>query len=474
MSTAEIAKEKASSHTENWRAQFHKDETIQRVRPKAFLGYLPNPHRGTTTFQRFNGDALYPGLMWDDRKGPLEFPPFQGDPLSLHNPQYPDTTLSYCRWLWSVIEPEKGKIRWDVIDGALEAARVRGQTLQLRIQPFIGDDMPKWYWDLGGKVDPKSDPKRREPDHNHPAYLKHWGEFVRAFGKRYDGHPVLESFDIAYGGPCGECGGNTSRATAKRLVDVYIKSFKKTQLLSMLGTFGCEYASTFKELGWRTDCFGDLRAEGKGYVPDQLCWNHMLDAYPKEIHENGVSETWKTAPVTMETCWTVGYWESKGWDVDWILEQGLKYHTSVFMPKSSFIPDRWREKIDAWDRRLGYRFELRQMILPLESKPGGRANFALFIDNVGVAPIYRGYPLALRFRQGKQTEIVKLKTTPCSWMPGVNYNSESFSFPKKLQRGTVEVSAAIVDEKTLAPRVLFANQGYIGDGWLPLTFMDVV
>ncbi|MCW8131595.1 MAG: DUF4832 domain-containing protein [Planctomycetota bacterium] len=472
MTTAEVTRSKAGSHTESWRAQFHKDETIQRVRPKEFKGYLPNPHRGTTTFQRFNGDELYPGLHWDDSKGPLEFAPFNGDPLTLHNPRYPDTTLSYCRWLWSVIEPKKGEYRWDVIDGALNAARARGQTLQLRVQPYINDDMPAWFWSMGGKTDPKA--SRREPDHNHPSYLKHWGEFLRAFAKRYDGHPVLESFDIAYGGACGECGGNTNRATAKKLVDVCMKGFKKTPLISMLGTFGCEYASKFTQIGWRADCHGDMRVEGRGYVPEGLCWNHMFDAYPKEVFENGVSETWKTAPVTLETCWTVGYWENKGWDIDWILEQGLKYHASVFMPKSSYMPEKWRERLDAWDRRLGYRFALRQMILPLEAKPGTRAKYTLFVENLGCAPIYRDYPLALRFTQGTSSEIVKLPTAPRSWMPENNYATGSFAIPKKLKRGTAAVSIGIVDGKTLAPRVLFANEGYKGDGWLPLTFMDVV
>ncbi|MCZ7645652.1 MAG: DUF4832 domain-containing protein [Planctomycetota bacterium] len=463
----------AASHVENWRAQFHKDETLQRVRPKEFHGYLPNPHRGTTTFQRFNGDEIYPGLAWDDSKGPLEFAPFRGGPDALKNPRYLDTTLSYCRWLWSVIEPEQGAYRWDVIDGALEAARARGQTLQLRIQPYINDDMPAWYWDVGGKLDPKSKPERREPDHNHPSYLKHWGAFVRAFGKRYDGRPVLESFDIAYGGPCGECGGNTTRATAKKLVDVYLKSFKKTQLVSMLGTFGCAYASRFKGLGWRGDCYGDLRTEGRGRVPDSLCWNHMLDAYPKEVHEDGVQDAWKTGPVTLETCWTVGYWRKQGWDIDWILEQGLKYHASVFMPKSSYIPEEWRAKLEAWDNRLGYRFVLRQMLLPLEAKPGARANYSLFVDNVGVAPLYRDYPLALRFRQGQRSAMVKLKTAPRAWMPEINYAAGAFTVPKDFPRGTAEISIGILDEKARAPRVLFANEGNAPDGWLPLTFMDL-
>jgi hypothetical protein len=461
----------ASPSTASWRAGFAAGETLQRVRPRESFDYLPNPHRGTTTFQRFNGDELYPGLSWDDSVGPLEFKPFDG---RLENPRYPNTTLSYCRWLWSVIEPQKGKIRWDVIDGALEAARVRGQTLQLRIQPYIGNDTPEWYWAAGGKVDAKQPGETKHIDHNHPLYLKHWGDLIRAFGKRYDGHPALESFDIAYGGPCGEVGGNSTPATSRKLVDIYLKSFKKSTLVSMLGTFGCKYASKFERVGWRADCYGDMRAEGKGHVPDGLCWNHMYDAYPKEIIQDGVQDRWKTAPVTFETCWTVGYWANQGWDVDWILEQGLKNHVSIFMPKSSFIPDEWREKIDAWDRRLGYRFVLRQMNLPLEVKPKQRCKVFAWIENVGVAPIYRDYQFALRFKQGDKAEIVPIKSDIRQWMPGDTIIDDSFTVPATLKHGEAAVEIGIIERKSKLPRVLFANTGRQGDGWLALTRMDIL
>ena len=93
-----------ANNQKRWRDVFHKDEVIQRIRPAESFAYLPNPHRGTTTFQRFNGDELYPGLHWDDSKGPEVFKPFDG---KLANPNYPDTTLSYCRWLWSVLEGQR-------------------------------------------------------------------------------------------------------------------------------------------------------------------------------------------------------------------------------------------------------------------------------------------------------------------------------------------------------------------------------
>jgi hypothetical protein len=456
----------------SWRKSFSDDQVVQRIRPIESTAYLPNPHRGTATFQRFNGDPLNPGLTWSDKDGPLVFKPFDGN---LTNVQYPSTTLSYCRWVWTIIEPEPRKFRWDIVEQSLEAARLRGQTLQLRLQPYAGGSgLPPWYWNFGKPVKSEStDPLKWEPDHNHPAYAKYFGRLIQAFGKRFDGHPVLESVDIAYAGSCGECGGNSSAATARKLVDIFRKSLRKTQLISMHGTHGCTYGSKFPELGWRHDCYGDMSSDGMGVVPDGLRWNSMYDDIPKGIAQTGVADAWKTAPVTFETCWTVGYWAKQGWNIDWILDQGLRYHATVFMPKSSFIPDEWREKIDAFDRRLGYRFALRQMVLPLESAPGSKFNVDVFMDNVGVAPIYRPYKLALRFKQGSVSRVVKFKQDIRTWLPGQTFFSETLRFPSDFRSGVVEAALGIVDDSD-QPRILFAHEGTPDGRWHPLSFMDVV
>lgn len=456
-----------------WRTGFGPDEVIQRVRPNETDAWLPNPHRGTTTFQRFNGDPLFPGLIWNDKEGPTEFKPFDGN---LKNPQYPDTTISYCRWVWNVIEPEKGKFRWDIIDAALEAARQRGQTLQVRIQPFVGDTVPEWYWALGARQDKAmSRPDYRVPDHNDALYVKHWSDIIRAFGRRYDGHPVLESFDIAYGGACGEMGGNTSKKNSIILADAYMKAFRKTQLVMMLETEGGTYAAAKdKRIGWRGDCYGDVRLEGRAMVPEGKCWNHMYDCYPKAVELCGVSEQWRTAPVTLETCWTVGHWYKEGWDIDWIIEQGYKYHLSVFMPKSSYFPEAVRDKMDRFNNRIGYRYTLRQMLLPLETERGARIKVEVWIDNVGVAPIYRPYKFAYRFRQGKSAYVVQSKQDITKWMPDHTWFAETVKVPPALQRGTADVDVALVDAATDTPKVWFAIEDKLPDGWHPMTTIDVI
>lgn len=470
-----LSKRDAEISRKRWRDGYGPKEVAQRVRPHEEFGYIDNPHRGTQTFQRFNGDPLYPTEIWNDSVGPVKFRSFHGDPKTLKNKKYPPTTSSYCRWLWSVIEPEKGEYRWDIIDGALLASRQRGQTLHVRIQPYILKDMPSWYWKKGGVIrDGEAGKERKEADANSPAYLKHWGDLIRAFGKRYDGHPNLEAFDIAYGGPCGEMGGNANEESSTKLVDVYLNSFKKTQLVSMIGTSGCRYGvKTGKNLGWRGDCFGDLRVNAKG-VPSGLSWNHMYDEYPHFLHADGVQEAWRTAPVTLETCWTVGHIKNQGWDIDWILEQGLKYHPTFFMSKSCAIPEAWKDKIDVFDRKLGYRFVLRQFILPLEAKPGQKIEFNMFIDNVGVAPIYRPYRLALRFRQGKTVVVVPSTQDLRRWMPGIYWFSEKVKLPSQLKAGEVKVDVGILDIESDVPKVKFAIQEIDADGWHPITSMGAL
>jgi hypothetical protein len=347
----------------------------------------------------------------------------------------------------------------------------------MRLQPFIANDAPDWYWALGAKSDPgPAKHGQRHPDHNDPLYLEHWGDLVRQLGARYDGHPALESFDIAYGAPCGEVGGNCTPETARQLVDVYLASFHQTQLLSMLGTEGCAYAAQLADraIGWRADCYGDLRAEGKGAVPDGLCWNHTLDSYPREIVENGVAEAWRRAPVTFETCWTVPWWFERNWDIDFIIEQGLKYHPTVFMPKSSYFPEEWREKLDAFDRRLGYRFVLRQVTLPLEARVGQSFEAAILVDNVGVAPIYRDYRFALRFKQNGVERVVESAQVLRGWMPDLTWFRETLALPEGFHPGEVEVSAGIVDPVTRRPVVRFAIEETAPDGWHPLTRIDLI
>ena len=499
--TTAIEKREPAASVKYWRDRFGPEEVIQRVRPRESGAYVPNPHRGTTTFQRFQGDDTFAAWITSDTHGPLfEGPGFAATngPLDKDNVKYiPRTTLSYCRWPWRWLEPQKGKYRWDIVDQALATAQARGQTLQLRFMPYsarinyanepidphrhppeVSVNMPDWYWDTGAKWDAKGTYAPNEPDCNDLLYIKHFGDFIRAFAKRYDGHMDLETIDIAYAGFWGECGGNSTPATAAKLADIYLRSFKKTQLLSMHGTPGCKHAAhvtggTRRHVGWRHDCFGDLRKAYGYLVPPELTWNATYDDIPVGIQTHGLTDAWKTAPVTLETCGNVATWFTEGYDLDTIIREGYRYHMSVFMPKGVFFPAEFRERLVEFDKKIGYRFALRQLTLPLECRVGKRIKMHFFIDNVGCAPIYRPYRLALRFRQEKVAKVVRLGADIRAWMPGHTWFEEKLTVPAGLKKGEVKIDLCIVDRR-LQPKVWFAIDDKTADGWHPLTSMDVV
>jgi hypothetical protein len=58
-------------------------------------------------------------------------------------------------------------------------------------------------------------------------------------------------------------------------------------------------------------------------------------------------------------------------------------------------------------------------------------------------------------------------------MPDHTWFSEEIVFPPALQRGETKVDIALVDD-TLTPRVRFAIEQVLPDGWHPMTSMDVI
>ena len=234
----------------------------------------------------------------------------------------------------------------------------------------------------------------------------------------------------------------------------------------MEGDDALEYAAK-KKLGWRADCFGDLRAGlAPGVIPDQLCFNHSYDRYPYMLFKTGSQDNWKYGPITMETCHHVGHWYKQGYDLDFIIDQGYKFHTTYFMPKSCAFPDSWMGKLVDFNKKLGYRFVPRQLWLPLSVKKGGSFKINTWMDNCGCAPIYFDYSFALRVTQGKKQEILRFKADIKSWMPGYTCFEETLKLPAWVKQGNVDFDIALINSKD-EPKVRFAVKEIMKDGWHP-------
>lgn len=439
------------------------------VRPEESNEVLVNPGMGIQTFQRFDGQPLNEGLRWSE-EGPVA-----PRPDAAARPDFPASSVAYCRWFWATLQPAPGQFRWEIIDSALEEARRRGQTLAVRLMPYDEKHpLPEWYQRSGARRANK--PSDRDgavwqPDFADPLYLKHWGALVAAAGARYDGHPSLDSVDISSVGYWGEGWSNYMPAFEhqRALIDIYFDAFRRTPLLMNFDEPQALAYGAGRGAGWRLDCLGDMGGQWK----DRPSFSHMLDFYPQQVVRAGVEEVWRRSPVSLETCWVPGFWKEKGWDVDYILAQALRWHVSTLNVKSSAIPAEWRARFDEFQKRMGYRLVLRRLEYPRRARAGAMAAVRMWWHNAGVAPPYAKYELALQFKSGGAGEVVTLPPDVRKWLPGDAVYDGTVFVPETLKPGAYRLRVALLDPRTRRPAVRLAIAGRTDDGWYDLGAIEV-
>ncbi len=439
-------------------------QSLVTIRPRVIDDVLVNPGIGFTTLNRFNGDPLNPGTKWTEGY-PIQAYPFNG---KLQVEGQPMTTIAYFRVYWKFVEPENGKINWTMLDAALRTAHARGQALMLRIAPYgqaPDQDVPGWYRKLAGDETGKAMPVKWRTDPENPRYARYFTRLIRAIAARYDGHPDLDSVDISIVGAWGEGEGTArlSRTTMHRLMDSYLDNFHKTPLMIQPTDRRTSlYALSKKHVGWRVDCLGDMRCV------DGRNWCHMFDAYPEAVAGFGIQDAWRRGPVSLEACWVMQHWKNQGWDVDYIIQQSLKWHISSFNNKSSAVPPEWRPAVDAWLKKMGYRFALRKFTYPSAVAPLGRLTFTSWWENQGVAPCYRRYPLAIRLVGAGRTAVLPAAADIRTWLPGDIVCNDAVQVPGDLAPGEYTLSIALLDPATRKPKLKLAIAGIDESGWYNL------
>ncbi|MFL6208644.1 MAG: DUF4832 domain-containing protein [Pyrinomonadaceae bacterium] len=440
------------------------------VRPEESDEVLVNPGMGITTFQRFNGQPLNQGLRWSE-EGPTGQ---QSD--STARTDFPDTSIAYCRWFWNEIQPAPDRIRWEIIDTALAEAQKHHQTLAIRLMPYDEEHpLPEWYRASGARRANKPTDKDGaiwQPDFSDPLYMKYWSALVAAAGARYDGHPSLDSVDISSVGYWGEGWSDYMPAFQfqQALIDIYFDAFKRTPLLMNFDEPRALAYGTERGAGWRLDCLGDMGRQWK----DRPTFSHMLDFYPQQIARMGVENVWQRSPVSLETCWVPGFWKEKGWDVDYILNQALRWHVSSVNVKSSPIPLEWKSKFAEFQKRMGYRFILRRLEYPRAVKAGDMMPVHMWWLNAGVAPPYREYTLALQFQSADASWTAALPANVRKWLPGDAVFDGTAYVPNALKPGTYQLRLALLDPRTSQPAVRLAIKGREADGWYKLGTINVI
>ena len=448
---------------------------LQVIQPERSDEILINPGMGFETYERFNGDATETRNYWHD-DGPVEYSEFNG---SVKNEGHPDTSIAYFRWYWARLEPEEGKIAWDIIDRAIGQARKRGQQLHLRLMPHDQFGLlPAWYVKKGRLIWYKIDGKDYcIPDYNDPLFHDSMEKLVSQAGERYDGHPLLYAMDIGTLGFWGEwhnyqvpgqpMGNEYLRRWA---VDIYLKAFKKTPLIMLIGCTDALRYAVANGAGWRADSWGDI-GDGK--------WSHMRSRYPMGLGQALAQDAWKRGPVCLEPGDTLIAWynQERKKEFKFILDEALRWHASLIMVKSTVIPEEWRPAIDEFQKKIGYRFTAGDIRLPVEAVAGRPFLLEQNWTNRGVAPCYNDFRILVRLTPADSdgpAVDVELPHNLKNWMPGDDqFLEDSIPLPDTMNKGPHELRLAIVRPGQNVPAVKMANAGRDADGWLHIGEINI-
>lgn len=437
--------------------------STMRVEPQETDALLANPGMGWQTFHRFAD----------------EDPALDGLP----------SACAYFRFYWREIEPRDGEIDFAKFDALLAHARRAGQKLAFRVMcTGSGEylDVPAWLKEDGcrGTEFNYGGNKHWVPDFADPLFQKTHFRLIRELGRRYDGHPDLDLVDIGSVGLWGEwhMSGTEALDTGKpvplpslenrlALIDAWCRAFPKTSKVMLIGSEEGMARAVQAGYGWRADCLGDMGGFSK-------TWNHMDNFYLQQLAKTGAGDAWKRAPVAWESCWDMRKWQEAGWDIHAIFDYALRCHGSYLNNKSAPIPAGTRSEIEWFLRRLGYRLVIRSVEHPAKALAGAETRVTITWENVGVAPPYRDYRVALRLRRTDDASakpiVAVTDTSIRGWLPGKQVTDLAFPVPDSLAVGGYELAVGVVEPESREPAVKLAIAGRDPAGWYPVSKLELV
>ena len=394
-----------------------------------------NPGCGFMSFQHFKGEKMYADIVANRENkmtetASVECYPGSADAVEIDSSEayYPDSSVVYIRALWKDFEPVRGQYNYGFIQDILDKAKAHGQTLLFRLMQHSTrecDDVPEWLKEL---IDCPERPKgmRVKDSPTDPLFMELFYKAVQELGKHFDEDPYFDGIDVSFPGAWGE-GYKLElypEDILEKTVDVYVDTFPNTSLvIQSVRPALVKYANEKTVAGFRGDGLGNPY--------------HMEKAYPPRFEE--LKDMWKKVPVMFECFWWMCEWKRQGWDIDYIINKTLEWHITSFNAKSMPVPPEWKDKIEAWESKMGYHFMIDSFTGYESVKKGESAVFELNIENLGVAPCYKAHPLKLRFSGNGGEYVFDTGIDVRHWLPGKHSESITVNFGEEMPSGSYDI-----------------------------------
>ncbi len=399
---------------------------------------------------------------------------------------FPGCSTVYLRIPWAYLEPEEGVYNWAALDTPAQRWIARGGQVAFRItcsESWLRFATPEWVKRAGAKgvfydfgKGPAPDGRNWDPDFVDPVFLAKLENFLTAVAARYDGRPEVAFMDIGTYGMWGE--GHTGFSSqvpqekmnvdVKTHIDLHVKCFPRTKLVISDDVSGpTNRSGNYPLLDY-------ARAKGVGWRDDSILVQPPPESW---YHADQAAQFWPTLPVVLEHEHYIGSKEKKAWSADLLVKSVEEMHASylsIHGPARQIL-DENRAAVDRINRRLGYRFQARELVWPESASTKGEPfTVRMSWANAGVAPCLRdAYPcLTVKDAQGRIQAVLadadfNLRTLPVA-APG-RAEARSHAFTVRLGRwqaptfkeGTYDVfvSAGKVDGTPVYELPLPADDG---------------
>ena len=342
---------------------------------------------------------------------------------------FPGLNHLYLRFDWNDIEPERGRYEWDKLDAIIDHWGRLGYRFSMRLCTYeanrrmIPYATPRWVFDAGARGFSVG---AVEPDYGDPVYLEHLSNLMAEYGRRYNGHPLIDFIDVGTFGTWGE--GHTTSGTCrvypfdvlKRHVDLHAANFPYTFVLindDMIGH--CEQSDKAAAAYLAEYCAG----RRMGIRDDSLYVDYYRYKFGYDMlaRPKAFDALWRSGPVDLES----GH---QRMTPDNVTEGGLRMIEAMRRTHATYAGfhgdiyhwyDRHREFHDYAANHLGYWYFLERFSLPPLTQ-GLDAFLTLTLSNRGFAPAYHRYALkiALRDDQGREAVFDAPDIDNRRWMNG--------------------------------------------------------
>jgi len=333
---------------------------------------------------------------------------------------WPGLSTVYFRIPWAFLEPEEGRFNWALLDTPAQRWIAKGKRVAFRFtcsenwMPFA---TPEWvkkagaqgvFYTWGKGPDPEG--RLWDPVFDDPVFLAKLKKFLLAAAARYDGNPDVAFIDIGTYGMWGEghTGGSSqvpqekANVIVRRHMDMHLECFPRTRLALIDDVTGPESADGPQPLTEYARSKGiTLRDDSICVQPPPRSWFHAKMAQP----------FWPETPVIVEhehygASKARGAWGDGSWLIKAVEEYHASYLTIHWWPREMLAET--RATVDAINRRLGYRLQLRRLSWPARVTLGQPFTVEAAWANAGVAPCYPGGFVALTLKDDKAGMVAVL------------------------------------------------------------------